>query len=138
MIPISAEQRLLGLQVFVVEDELLVSIMLEDMLADFGCIVAGVAATVDQALSMVKATDVIDAAILDVNIGGEMIFPVADLLLERKVPCVFSTGYGPVDLNARYPICRRLNKPYAAEDMATVLADVARDRPHAERPGYNA
>jgi CheY-like chemotaxis protein len=137
MISNAAEQRLLGLQVFVVEDELLVSIMLEDMLADFGCIIAGVAATIDQALSMVKATEVIDAAILDVNIGGEMIFPVADLLLERNIPCVFSTGYGPIDLDARYPVCRRLNKPYAAEDMAAVLADVARDRPQGDRPGYS-
>lgn len=117
---------LFGLQVFVVEDEALTSIMLEDMLADFGCVVAGVAATVSQALSQVTGPDVIDAAILDVNLGGEKIFPVADILTDRSVPVVFSTGQGPADLAQRYPDSHLLQKPYEAEALAEVLIEVAR------------
>ena len=112
---------LFGLQVFVVEDEILASMELEDMLADFGCTVAGVAATVDDAMSKVQATDGIDAAILDVHVGGEMIFPVADVLVERGVPFVFSTGYGSADLVRRYPQCPLLNKPYDSQTLAKVL-----------------
>ena len=121
-----AYPALFGLQVFVVEDELLVSMMLEDMLAEFGCVVAGVAASVSQALSEVAGAHEIDAAILDVNLGGEKIFPVADILTERGVPVVFSTGYGPADLAQRYPESHLLHKPYAPEALAEVLTDVSR------------
>ena len=114
---------LFGFQVFVVEDEAMVSMMLEDMLAEFGCIVAGVAATVDEALALVQATPDIDAAILDVNLGGEMIYPVADVLVARHIPFVFSTAYGTPELTRRYPVSRLLNKPYAPEELASVLTD---------------
>ncbi|HEX4179525.1 MAG TPA: response regulator [Caulobacteraceae bacterium] len=117
---------LFGLQVFVVEDELLVSAMLEDMLAEFGCIVAGVAATVSEALSTVKITGEIDAAILDVNLGGEKIFPVADVLTQRNVPVVFSTGYGAAEVSERYPQSQVLRKPYAADALAKVLTQIVR------------
>lgn len=120
-----------GLQVFVVEDDHLISMMLEDMLTNFGCVVTGVAATVPRALSMVGAINDIDAAILDVNIGGTMVFPVADALLQRNVRCVFSTGHRALDLIERYPACRRLDKPYAAADLARVLSDLACERPQA-------
>jgi CheY-like chemotaxis protein len=117
---------LFGLQVFVVEDEALVLMMLEDMLAEFGCIVAGVAATVTQAMTQVRANTGIDAAILDVNLGGEKIFPVADALVKRHVPVVFSTGFGSAGLIQRYPCASLLHKPYAAEALAEVLLQVTR------------
>jgi CheY-like chemotaxis protein len=120
-------QSLNGLQVFVVEDERLISMMLEMMLGDLGCVVAGVAATVDAALARVKAAQGIDAAILDVNIGGEKVFAVAEALLERGVPFVFSTGCGPADLAERYPNSRLLNKPYSPEQLARVLAAVTQE-----------
>ncbi len=125
MVTRASHPGLYGLQVFVVEDETLVSMMLEDMLAEFGCIIAGVSASVSDALSKVQATPNIDAAILDVNIGGEMIFPVADLLVERKVPFVFSTAYGRPELVRQYPGSKLLNKPYAPEALAGVLAELA-------------
>jgi CheY-like chemotaxis protein len=117
---------LIGLQVFVVEDEPAVAILLEDMLAEFGCVLAGQAATVTEALSAAKATDEIDGAILDVNLGGEKVFPVADLLVRRGVPIVFSTGYGPADILRRYPQSRLLHKPYPPEALARVLSDFVR------------
>ncbi|MGR4862344.1 response regulator [Caulobacter sp. LARHSG274] len=106
----------------VVEDELLLALMLEDMLADFGCVVAGPAETVAKALSLIAATTDIDAAILDVHIGGEMVFPVADALRDRRVPFVFSTGFGPSDLATRYPGSPLLAKPYPPEALASTLA----------------
>jgi len=117
----SLQPGLYGLQVFVVEDEIVASMELEDMLADFGCTVAGVAATVDDAMSKVLATEAIDAAILDVHVGGEMIFPIADVLVARGIPFVFSTGYGSADLVRRYPQSPLLNKPYDSETLAKVL-----------------
>lgn len=120
---------LLGLQVLVVEDEPMVAMLLEDMLADFGCVLAGTAATVNEALSTIGKGADIDAAILDVNLGGMKIFPVADLLAARSVPFVFSTGFDPADLTERYPDSRLLHKPYQPEALAKVLADFAHGPP---------
>jgi CheY-like chemotaxis protein len=128
-LPGGAYPGLFGLQVLVVEDELVAAALLEDMLADFGCVVAGLANTVSEALNGIMAADAIDAAILDVNLGGEKIFPVADILAERSVPFVFSTGYGPADLRDRYPDCRLLEKPYRPEALAQVLMDFVRAPP---------
>lgn len=112
---------LTGLLVLIVEDELLVSMVLADLLDEFGCTVAGQAATVSEALDRIETGDDFDAAILDVNIGGDKVFPVADLLTRRGVPFVFSTGYGPADLAQRYPGRPLLHKPYRPEALATVL-----------------
>ncbi len=113
---------LYGLRVLVVEDETMVAMMLEDMLEDFGCVIAGMAGTVAQAMERIKVPSAIDAAILDVNLGSEKIYPVADALVELHVPFVFSTGYGPGDLAERYPESQTLSKPYDAEALAGVLA----------------
>jgi len=110
-----------GLKVLVVEDEALVAMVIEDALNEFGCIVAGVAATVAQALGELQAAADLDIAILDVNLGGEKVFPVADALRARKVPFLFSTGYGPADLAQRYPESRLLGKPYSPDALAEAL-----------------
>jgi CheY-like chemotaxis protein len=121
ILSMSPDADLQGLQVFIVEDEAMVSLLLEDMLAEFGCTVVAVAATLSDALARAELTPEIDAAILDVHLGGETIYPVADLLRRRGVPFVFSTGYGPADLRQRYPESRLLNKPYTPEALARVL-----------------
>ncbi len=121
----TAYPALLGLEILLVEDEPLVAAMLEDMLADFGCILAGTAATVSGALAAVEAATDIDAAILDVNLGGQKVFPVADILVSRGVPIVFSTAYGPGDLADRYPHARIIQKPYSPEALAELLIDIA-------------
>jgi CheY-like chemotaxis protein len=125
-----AYPALLGLEILLVEDEGLVAAMLEDMLADFGCILAGTAATVGEALAAVEAATEIDAAILDVNLGGEKVFPVADILVGRDVPIVFSTAYGPADIAERYPQARIIHKPYRPEDLAALLIGIADKPPH--------
>lgn len=121
----AAYPALLGLEILLVEDEALVAAMLEDMLADFGCILAGAAATLGEALATIESATEIDAAILDVNLGGEKVFPVADILVSRGVPIVFSTAYGTAGLPERYPRARILQKPYRPEALAELLIDLA-------------
>lgn len=123
----AAYPALLGLEILLVEDEALVAALLEDMLADFGCILAGVAATVGEGLAAVETAADIDAAILDVNLRGQKVFPVADILADRGVPIVFSTAYGPGDLMERYPRARIIQKPYRPEALAELLIDIAHE-----------
>ena len=85
--------ELSGLRILVVEDEAAISLLLEDMLLDFGCEVIGPAARLAAALDAVSKEQV-DLAILDVNVAGEPIYPVAEALAQRSIPFVFSTGYG--------------------------------------------
>ena len=86
---------LLGLRVLVVEDEALVAMQLEDMLDELGCVVVDVAGTVSRGVALAAdAAVALDGAILDVNLGGEKVYPVAERLAARGVPFVFCTGYG--------------------------------------------
>lgn len=82
-------------RIMIVEDEALVAMMIEDLLGDLGCQVAGSFGAVGEALTWLGGDQADpDGAVLDVNIGGEMVFPVADALRRRGVPFVFATGYG--------------------------------------------
>ncbi len=82
-------------KVMIVEDEALVAMMVEDMLGDLGHEIAGSFGAVNDALEWLGGPDANpDGAVLDVNIGGEMVFPVAEALREQGVPFVFATGYG--------------------------------------------
>ena len=81
-----------GRHVLVVEDEMMILMIIEDMLADLGCESVTAAATVDQALALIDA-QVFDAAMLDMNLNGNNSHPVADALAARGVPFVFLTGY---------------------------------------------
>ena len=119
---LGATDRLQGLRVLIVEDDVLVAVLLEDMLSDLGCVSLGVAPTVSEALAVIGAAEAVDAAILDVNRGGEKVFPVADRLRTRGVPFAFSTGYGPADLAQRYPGSPLLHKPYPPEQLASTLS----------------
>lgn len=82
-------------RVMIVEDEALVAMMVEDLLGDLGCEIVGSFGVVDDALAFLdRDPPAMDGAVLDVNIGGEMVFPVAEQLQRRGVPFVFATGYG--------------------------------------------
>jgi CheY-like chemotaxis protein len=115
--------KLAGLRVLVVEDEMMVSMLIEDMLTDLGCTVVGPAARLDEAIDLAKASE-IDCAVLDVNLGGQPIFPLADLLRERGKPFAFATGYGDAgvrDVDKGTPV---LQKPFREGDLARVLGDL--------------
>ena len=105
-----------GLRILVVEDEAAISLLLEDMLLDFGCEVVGPAARLASALEL-AANEALDLAILDVNLAGEPIYPVAEALEERKVPFVFSTGYGSAGIKETYRDRPVVQKPFAQNDL---------------------
>ena len=104
-----------GRRILVVEDEMMILLMMEEMLADLGASVTA-AATVKQALAGIDAT-VFDAATLDLNLDGNESYPVADMLLARGVPFVFSTGYSHQSLRDGYRDHPILRKPFKDRDL---------------------
>jgi CheY-like chemotaxis protein len=110
-----------GRRVLVVEDEMIVSWLLEDMLANLGYTVVGPAARVAQALAMIDA-EAIDVALLDVNLNGQTSYPIADALAARGVPFVFSTGYDKDRLLDPYRTLPMLQKPFHQSELGDALA----------------
>jgi CheY-like chemotaxis protein len=115
--------RFSGRRVLVVEDEILLAWLLEDMLGDLGCAVVGPAASVKQALAMID-TEAIDVAVLDVNLNGQLSYPIADALAARNVPFVFATGYDKVDLPEGYQAYPVLQKPFHGSELTDMLANL--------------
>lgn len=115
---------LAGRRILVVEDEAIVSWMLEDMLVAFGCTVVGPAARLTQALKIIREEPAIDAAVLDVNLNGHESYPVADALAARGVPFVFSTGYQRDGLLAAYQNCPLLHKPFRLANLSDILTQL--------------
>jgi DNA-binding response OmpR family regulator len=112
-----------GMRVLVVEDEFLVATLIEDMLTSAGCVVSGPIPRLAEALDAVDRGS-FDAAVLDVNLAGDRIDPVADLLSRRNVPFVFVTGYSKgalPDLHAERP---RLCKPFKMADLLKMLSSL--------------
>ena len=114
------DSLLAGRRILVVEDEMLVLMMIEDMLADHGCEQVTAAATTEQALSLIGAQD-FDFAMLDMNLGGAMTYSVADALGVRGVPFVFSTGYSGHEIRDGYRDRPVLKKPFEDRDMLKIL-----------------
>lgn len=118
-----------GLRVLVVEDEALLSMLVEDALADLGCTVLGPFMRLQPALEAAAAAEpALDAAILDVNVAGERSFPLADLLLQRGVPVVFTTGYDEGGLDERWRVLPILHKPFSDDELKRVIVQVASAR----------
>src|ERR1700719_1534959 len=113
--------RLSGRKVLVVEDEMIVAWLLEDMLVDLGCTIVGPATSVNQALAMIDV-EAFDAAVLDVNLDGQMSYPVADALTARGMPFVFSTGYDKDTLRDGYRTFPVLQKPFHRSELGDALA----------------
>ncbi|NBJ10340.1 response regulator [Microvirga arsenatis] len=117
---VTSDGELNGLRILVVEDEAAISLLLEDMLLDFGCEVIGPAARLSVALDAV-AREKVDLAILDVNVAGEPIYPVAEALAQRSIPFVFSTGYGSAGIRDAFRDRPVLQKPFAQHDLKQKL-----------------
>lgn len=104
---------------------MIVSMLIEDMLADLGCTVVGPAFTLESGLEIARSSQV-DCALLDVNLGGERVFPLADLLKEQGARIVFATGYGRAGLRDQDQARPVLQKPFReAELERTLTAAVA-------------
>ncbi len=119
---------LAGRRILVVEDEMFVAMMVEDLLRGLGCDVVGPVSNVSDALTLVAKTR-LDGAVLDVNLGRERVFPVADTLKQQAIPFVFVTGYGRTALTATYGGHPMIQKPFELEtfgvDLAAGLAQAA-------------
>lgn len=108
------------MRILIVEDEMTIALLMEDMVADLGHEVVGLAMRLPQALSMAEQEE-IDFAILDVNLDGRMSFPVADILQRRGVPFIFATGYGSAGLEAPYKGQVVIKKPFMLNDLKNAI-----------------
>jgi DNA-binding response OmpR family regulator len=108
-------------RILIVEDEGMISMLLDDYLTELGYEVAATAATLDDAL--VKAAQVdVDAAILDINLAGQNSFAVADVLTGRQIPFAFATGYGSAAAGWREKAVPILAKPFTLDELSRVLS----------------
>ncbi len=107
-------------RLLVVEDEYLIRMLLEDMLADLGYEVAAAVGTLAEASAFAADGD-FQAAILDVNLENQAVYPVADILTKRGLPFVFVTGYGERGLSEPYAKRPALQKPFQAEQLKAAL-----------------
>ena len=113
-----------GKRVLVVEDEPFVALGLEDNLRSLGCAVVGPAMTLAAAL-LAAGHESVDAAILDVNLGGETVFPAAAVLADRGIPFVFCSGFSTgTRLPERFNEVPRVRKPYTGHIIAQALLDL--------------
>jgi CheY-like chemotaxis protein len=112
-----------GRRILVVEDEFLIRMLLEDMLTDLGYEIVGVAGRVDEAAELAETKD-FDLAILDVNLDGQDVYPVADLIGRRGLPFMFVTGYGGRGLPDNYRNRPTLQKPFQLDELKRMLAQV--------------
>lgn len=111
--------RLAGKRVLLVEDEVLIAAMVVDMLEGLGATVIGPATSLEAGLSLAGSED-IDVAVLDVNLRGKRIDPIAELLMARGVPVVFATGYGKAAGTVRGQ-AEAIDKPYTQDRLAGAL-----------------
>ena len=113
-------------RILIVEDESLVAMLLETILEDMGCVTVGPISNIEDALALLSGDEAgaLDGALLDVNVAGREVFPVADVLKARGVPFVFSTGYGQGGLPDEWRNQATIQKPFteAAVEQALMTA----------------
>ena len=108
-------------RLLVVEDEYLIRMLLEDMIADLGYEVSASVGTLADATEQ-ATSGAFNAAILDVNVDGQEVFPAAEILAKREVPFIFVTGYGEGGLPPAYRGRPTLQKPFQADELKDALA----------------
>ena len=113
------------LRIFLVEDEGLVAMLIEDMLRDLGHEVVATASNARQALAIARVAS-FDFALVDVNLNGEPSYPIADLLASRGASFAFATGYGAQGVDRKYAHVPRLTKPFLRTDLERLLSHVRR------------
>ncbi|MDQ1156008.1 DNA-binding response OmpR family regulator [Sphingomonas sp. SORGH_AS 950] len=111
-------------RILIVEDEYMLAQDLQLELEEAGAIVIGPEASVPSALSRIEQEDRIDAVILDVNLGGQFAFPVADALTARHIPFIFASGYEDDVVKSRYPDVVNCAKPFVARQLLHSLENV--------------
>src|SRR5215510_8426358 len=125
-IPTMTVTRPVGGSVFLVEDEVMIRMMVADMLEELGYRVAAEAGEINEALKLAQSTE-FDFAILDVNVNGKVISPVADLIKALNRPFIFATGYGSSGLPEEYRDRPALQKPFQIETLGRMIDNTLRD-----------
>jgi CheY-like chemotaxis protein len=121
---VGKDHRVAGLPVLIVEDELIIAMELEYLLKSLGCTVLDPASRIRQALRAL-ADEPPDIAVLDLNLLGERVTPVAEALQEKGIPFVLVTGYGGERLHeAALKHAPRLRKPVDARQLLNAMAEV--------------
>lgn len=116
-------------RILVVEDEAVVAMFIEDVLASLGFTVIGPAANVDEALALLDKEEV-DGGLLDVNLGGDnRSYPIADRLAREHKPYMFVTGYGIAGIDRRYAQAPVLQKPFVTAELDKRLRQLLRAAP---------
>jgi CheY-like chemotaxis protein len=117
-----SKRELSNRPVLVVEDEMMIAMLIEDMLDEFGCKLVGPATTVPRALDLIGKQQV-EVAVLDLNLDGHDTYAIADALQQKNVPFIFATGYGSTGLRQEYGNRPILQKPFQARDLENALAE---------------
>lgn len=113
-----------GPRVLLIEDEMMVARGMEMTLADAGYDVVGPMGNFDRAREA-AASEAIDLAVLDINLRGREVFPIADILSARGIRFAFLTGYGREVLPERYADSPLLLKPFRPEQLLAIVAELA-------------
>jgi CheY-like chemotaxis protein len=108
-------------RILIVEDEYLIAAGLRDALEAAGSVVLGPVPSVSKAIEKIETEPQIDAAVLDVNLGGVLAYDVADAFLARHIPFVFTSGYEDQALRKRYPQVTNCHKPYLFPKLEEAL-----------------
>ena len=124
-------QRSPGLRVLVVEDEVMIALLLEQMIEEIDCQVVGPVGRISKALE-IASKETIDVALLDINVDGKEVYPVAEALTARSIPFAFVTGYGREGLRASYRGTPTLAKPFRRQELQKLFEKIRRAKP---RPG---
>jgi CheY-like chemotaxis protein len=117
-----------GHRVLLVEDEAMIAMLVEDMLEDLGHDLAAVATRLEEALALSRS-EAFDLAILDLNLGGVLTYPVADALRDKGVPFIFATGYGSSGLKDTYADLPTLQKPFNQEALGHAITAALNSKP---------
>jgi len=122
-----SDRTIRGCRVLVVEDEFMLADEIQMELEDAGALVLGPVGALSRAIALIEEEQQIHGAVLDANLGGEMVFPVADLLMERGVPIVFTTGYDASIIPSRFSAMARCEKPVNLRKIIQALEQALHD-----------
>jgi len=112
-----------SLRVLIIEDEAMIALLIEDMVGDLGGQVVGPATKFEQAMYLALQAD-FDLAVLDVNIDGLAVYPIADVLRDRGIPFIFMTGYDSSVIPQRYQHNCVLLKPFTNQTFSNALREI--------------
>jgi CheY-like chemotaxis protein len=112
--------------VLLVEDETLIRMMIADMVEELGHTVVAEASNMTEALALAQTAD-FEIAVLDINVGGARIEPVADVIAGRRLPFIFASGYGAAGVPEKFRDRPTLQKPFPKERLGKAIQETLRE-----------